>query len=241
MLLLEKASERHREWRNSLILQQMIKRYYRFMQLKVLYPEKVLIPTIDIELVWQTHLLRPSLYRDDCLRLFHRIIDHSLFLNYNDQVFKEQAFLDTLHLYEKHFHQQYYSLPLCKNNKIYSSQYNELHFDRLQHLLPIYSYWDDKYVPFFSTYYLDDFENPFSFTEADIILDGNWINLCKNFMNSIFLNTSTDIWSFDPFRPMNLNSSAMKRLKKSYERFLYITAKYFLNNEYTLIHPTYAV
>ncbi len=39
-------------------------------------PNTLLIPILDIEIVWQTHLLQPEMYRNDCLRLFRRIIDH---------------------------------------------------------------------------------------------------------------------------------------------------------------------
>ena len=51
------------------------------MEMKVSVSKNVLlIPTLDIEIVWQTHWLRPDMYRADCLRLFRRIIDHSLIL-----------------------------------------------------------------------------------------------------------------------------------------------------------------
>ncbi|CAF1156312.1 unnamed protein product [Rotaria sordida] len=77
--LLEKASEFQDLWEKSSILKQMIRRYYRFMQLKASLPTNILlIPTLDIEIIWQTHLLRPDMYQADCLRLFRRIIDHSL-------------------------------------------------------------------------------------------------------------------------------------------------------------------
>jgi hypothetical protein len=73
------------------------------MELKAFYPLNILlVPTLDIEIVWQTHLLRPEMYQSDCLRLFGRIIDHSLLLtNDTEQCLKEQAFLDTCQLYEK--------------------------------------------------------------------------------------------------------------------------------------------
>ncbi|CAF1328355.1 unnamed protein product [Rotaria sordida] len=233
ILLLEKASKFHNKWCKSVILQQMIRRYYRFMQLKVLYPTKFLIPTIDIEIVWQTHLIRPLIYQNDCLRLFHQIIDHTLLLNYTQLSFKEQAFFDTCHLYEKHFHEQYCTLPL---NKISSSNY----IDEFQYLIPIYSYWDETHFKF-SLYPINDYENPFSFTEADLILDANWINSCKISMNHIYFKIYMDLWNINPLKPINLNSSTMKRLKKSYERFLYIAAKYPPTKQYDFIHPTYAV
>ncbi|CAF0903062.1 unnamed protein product [Rotaria sordida] len=213
ILLLEKASKFQNKW--------------------LLYPTKFLIPTIDIEIVWQTHLLRPLIYQDDCLRLFHQIIDHSLLLDHTQQSFKEQSFLDTLHLYEKHFHEQYCTLPL---NKI--SSCNSI--DRYQYLIPIYSYWDETYFKF-SSYPLNDYENPFSFSEVDLILDANWINSCKIFMNQIYFEMYRDFLNINPLKSIDLNSSVIKGLKKSYERFLYITAKYAPTKQYDLIHPTYAI
>ncbi|CAF2704513.1 unnamed protein product [Rotaria sp. Silwood2] len=83
----------------------------------------------------------------------------------------------------------------------------------------------DAYVEF-SSYPLDEYESPFSFTKVDIILDANWINLCKHFMNYIFLKKYMGFGDSNPLQPIDLKSSAMKRVKKSYERFLYTTAKY---------------
>ncbi len=45
--------------------------------------------------IWQTHWFRPEIYQKDCLRLFHRIIDHSLLVNEIGRTFKEQVFLET--------------------------------------------------------------------------------------------------------------------------------------------------
>jgi uncharacterized protein DUF1399 len=224
-----------------MILQQMIQRYYRFMQLKILYPKNLLIPTIDIEIIWQTHLIRPLTYRDDCLRLFHKIIDHSLILDHFQQSFKEEAFSDTCYLYQKHFHEEYCSLLLDQNNEISKSKSINPYFDRFLFLPSIYSYWDETYFKF-SSYYPHDYENPFSFTEADIILDANWINLCKIFMNFMLLKTSLiAVWDMNPINPIDLKLSTIKQLKKSYERFLYMLSTYLPNKEYHLIHPTYAV
>ncbi|CAF1120500.1 unnamed protein product [Didymodactylos carnosus] len=76
--LLEKAIPFQLKWRQTDITKQMITRHYRFMQFKPLRPDLLLVPTLDIDIVSQTYLLRPSMYRVDCLRLFRRIIDHSL-------------------------------------------------------------------------------------------------------------------------------------------------------------------
>ncbi len=53
VILLEKASNFQKEWKEPVVLKQMIQRYYRFMQLKALHPPNILlIPTLDIEIVW---------------------------------------------------------------------------------------------------------------------------------------------------------------------------------------------
>ncbi len=226
---MEKASIFQEQWQQSAILKQMIQRYYRFMQLKASNPPNILlIPTLDIEMIWQTHLLRPEMYRNDCLRLFRRIIDHSLIMkNEMKAFFKEQALLDTCRLYEERFRENYCSLPSTeKENKNRTPS--------------IYSYWDKTNFEFLSNA-PNDYENPFSFTEGDFILDGKWLDLCKQFMsNAIEKIPVYNHYSHSPNR-IDLESKTIKRLKKSYERFLYMAAKYPLKDGNGFIAPTYAV
>ncbi len=230
--LLEKASPFQEQWQQSVVFKQIIQRYYRFMRLKSSNPSNILlIPTLDIEMIWQTHLLRPEIYKNDCLRLFGRIIDHSLIINNINQLFKEEAFFDTCELYQKRFGEIYCSLPeIVSNNQCESLNNNEW----------IYSYWDKTYFQF-STNSPNDYENPFSFTEGDFILDGKWLDMCKQFMYDA--NKKLPIWTrfFKKSKGIDLGSEALKRLKKSYERFLYMAAKYPLKDGNSCIPPTYAV
>jgi hypothetical protein len=224
---LEKASKFHQQWQNPAVFKQMIQRYYRFMQLKASNPSNILlIPTLDIEMIWQTHLLRPEMYRNDCLRLFRRIIDHSLIMkNEIEQFFKEQAFLDTCQLYADKFGEKYSS------EKEVASKSSDDH---------IYSYWDKTYFQF-SSNSPNDYENPFSFTEADFILDGKWFELSKQFMSNAIDKVLTGTEDFyGPFG-IDLGREALKKLKKSYERFLYMAAKYPIQDDNEFVPPTYAV
>jgi hypothetical protein len=193
------------------------------MQLKASNRENILlIPTLDIEIVWRTHLLRPKQYDDDCFRLFRRAIDHSLIIiDHINQPSKQQAFLDTCQLYEQRFGEEY-----CKMEAIVDDE--------------VYSYWD-KTHPEFSSTLSNDYINRFSFTQNDIILDGKWLNFFQQFMSNTLekcpfwtrcLKKSTERY-FEP--------ESFQRLKKSYERFLYIAAKYPLNVGYEFVAPTYAV
>ncbi|CAF4090598.1 unnamed protein product [Rotaria sordida] len=76
-------------------------------QLKASHPTNLLlVPTLDIEIVWQTHLFRPEIYQADCIRLFRRIIDHKLLANDIEDFLKEQAFQDTCQFYEQRFGEQ---------------------------------------------------------------------------------------------------------------------------------------
>ena len=235
--LLEKASKFQETWRQSLTIKQMLTRYYRFLQLKSSNPTLLLIPTLDIEMIWQTHLLRPQMYQNDCMRLFHRVIDHSLIHNEVEQCLKEQAFIDTCHLYKERFGEEYCQLPQPKEP---TPKYEHPLFGRLKELIPIYSYWDETYFEFSKDPTKNYDENPFSFTEADVILDGNWLKLCKNFLCDMMTKVTIRGYYRESDK-INLGSSILKRLKKSYERFLYMSVKYPPTNGYTFIHPTYAV
>lgn len=204
----------------------MIQRYYRFLRLKASQPfDTLLIPTIDIEIVWQTHLLRPDMYRKDCLRLFRRVIDHSLILNSEvEQYFKGQAFIDTCQLYEQTFDQQY-----CRRVP--------MDFGCTQ---SNYSYWD-RTEHDFSVNAPEDYENPFSFIEADILLDLEWLDQCTKFMSNAVEKVRADGHSIPKSAEIDLKDDALKRLKKSYEQFLYMAAKYPLKDGNGFIPPTCAV
>lgn len=240
--LLEKASKFQDQWRKPAVVQQMIRRYYRFMQLKASLPSNLLlIPTLDIEIIWQTHLLRPSMYRDDCVRLFHRVIDHSLLTDDLEQFLKDQAFVDTCRLYKERYGEEYCPKPTPEMQRNKPPKYQHHVFSPLQCLIPVYSYWDQTFYDFSPTVPLNFGENPFSFTEADVILDGNWLDLCKNYLAKTRSKVEIHGYYHGDSGKIDLSSDSLNRLVKSYERFLYISTKYPPTNGYGFIHPTYAV
>ena len=226
--LLEKVTDSQQQWDQSIIIKQMIQRYYRFMQLKASQPpDTLLIPTIDIEIIWQTHLLRPEMYRQDCLRLFRRVIDHSLSLKDDiGKYFKQQAFIDTYQLYKQKFGEEYCVLPTGneQNDEIDDS----------------YSYWDKTSYEF-SSILPTDYENPFSFTEADVTLDLKWFDQCKIYMSNAFDKIAKHVEYLPKPTGIDLGQGALNRLKKSYERFLYMATKYPIKDGNGFIPPTYAV
>jgi hypothetical protein len=50
--------------------------YRCFLKLCVLYPDRAIVPTRDIDHVWHAHLLDTAKYRADCDRVFGRPLDH---------------------------------------------------------------------------------------------------------------------------------------------------------------------
>jgi hypothetical protein len=186
------------------------------MQLKASHLSNILlVPTLDIEIVWQTHLLRPEMYQKDCFRLFGRIIDHSLLIPNIEYVLKEQAFQDTCQLYKQRFNEQYCSLLCTIDKKKIVSNFPPN---------SNYSYWDKSYFNF-SSESPKDYENPFSFTEGDLIMDSKWLDLCKKFMSDALNKAPLENYHRTTARGINLETGAIKRLEKSYERFLYMAAK----------------
>ncbi|CAF1202366.1 unnamed protein product [Rotaria sordida] len=234
--LLEKTSGLITNWWRPTIVEQMIMRYYRFMKLKASYPNERLVPTLDIEIVWQTHLLRPEMYRGDCLRLFHRVIDHSLLIDNIEESLKEQAFVNTCRLYEERFGEPYCPLPVNKEEDEARSTYRYSLLNYIECPIPTYSYLDDTWFRF-TDELPNNYENPFSFVVEDIILDSHWFELYRTDMYGVGLK----IIAYNPQEQQIAFRSAMKKLRKSYERFLYIAAKYSTMNGYDFIHPTYAI
>ena len=77
--------------------------------------------------------------------------------------------------------------------------------------------------------------------EADIILDLNWLSMCKQFMCNALEKVPIENYYGNRSTEIDLGQAAMIRLKKSYERFLYMAAKYPLNGGNGFVPPTYAV
>eukprot|EP01080_Neovahlkampfia_damariscottae_P011588 gene11588-4831_t len=83
-------------------------RYEKFLELKEKYPNLILIPTQDIEIIWFSHLLRPSKYHKDCKKYFKKLIDHKLCLTDYEISVKLDCVKKTKDLWENEFQIPYY-------------------------------------------------------------------------------------------------------------------------------------
>ncbi|KAL5631281.1 hypothetical protein ACGC1H_006961 [Rhizoctonia solani] len=61
---------------SSLSLTDLITQYHTFLDLCAHHPGKALVPTLMIDLGWHTHMLSGEGYRDDCWRLFEKMVGH---------------------------------------------------------------------------------------------------------------------------------------------------------------------
>ncbi|EUC64071.1 BAR domain protein, putative [Rhizoctonia solani AG-3 Rhs1AP] len=61
---------------NSVSLTDLITQYHTFLDLCAHHPGKALVPTLVIDLGWHTHMLSGEEYRDDCWRLFEKMVGH---------------------------------------------------------------------------------------------------------------------------------------------------------------------
>ncbi|KAF4574354.1 hypothetical protein EYR40_005929 [Pleurotus pulmonarius] len=57
---------------NGLSWSQTINRYVRFMCLPLEAP----VPPVDVDIIWHTHQLKGTQYREDCIKYFGRVINH---------------------------------------------------------------------------------------------------------------------------------------------------------------------
>lgn len=85
-------------------LQRAMQRYGNFLELFKMYPRKMLVPTLDIDLVWHTHQCSPAQYVEGTKKLAGRFIDHNDKLG-NDKL--DPGLENTIDLYRIRFAEEY--------------------------------------------------------------------------------------------------------------------------------------
>lgn len=100
-------------WMRENILESAVERYRKFQLLHKSHPNKLLVPTIDISLVWQAHKNIPESYQSYCRALTGSLIDEDLFL---DRAYTkgipidwQKAYAHTFVWWSRQYHMQYSS------------------------------------------------------------------------------------------------------------------------------------
>lgn len=81
--------------------------YRNFLELCYLYPEKQIVPTIEIDKVWHAHILDTRKYSDDCMMLFGKFLHHFPYFGLRGAEDQEKfltSFNETKELFLKHFY-----------------------------------------------------------------------------------------------------------------------------------------
>ncbi|KAI9569231.1 hypothetical protein HD554DRAFT_2020776 [Boletus coccyginus] len=86
------------------ILEHSVMRYHAFLDLMTAYPGPMLVPTLDIDLVWHTHQLMASRYSVDCEMYIGHYVDHELSIAESRLT---SAFDDTCRAWETRFQVSY--------------------------------------------------------------------------------------------------------------------------------------
>jgi hypothetical protein len=83
-----------------------IEQYRRFLFIYHLHPDRTIVPSKEIDLIWHTHILDTAKYREDCDWLFGHFIDHWPYFglaDVADRAALEKAFAETQALYGEYF------------------------------------------------------------------------------------------------------------------------------------------
>jgi len=206
--------------KKELVLEAM-RRYDMFMKLKVKYPQTYLVPTVDIEMIWQCHLLRPLIYKGDCLKIYGTFIDHALLANHTQQSFLERGLIDTAKIWMNEYKEDYCTLP--DPNEVIP-RFCCPPFSGLQSIMPKSLYWNRTTVDL-EKYKNSRWINPFQLTPENVIADRKWLAYYDQFIGEEFV---------------YMEKRVITRALKAYERFLYMAAKYPPGSG-ELVHPTYVI
>lgn len=71
-----KICDKYEYWTNKQVIKESINRYFKFMKLIAQNKSRIFVPTMDIDLVWHTHLTNPRKYKDYCIKIAGQIINH---------------------------------------------------------------------------------------------------------------------------------------------------------------------
>ncbi len=87
----------------------LLKKYSRFFSIMATHPDKVAVPTLDVDLAWHTHQLKPLAYYSFATRLTRKFIDHD---DKMDESVLSDAFEWTSKRYQERY-QEVYSECTC--------------------------------------------------------------------------------------------------------------------------------
>ena len=161
-------------------IQNAMIRYDLFMKLKKKYPDAYLVPTLDIEIIWVSHLLRPHSYHSDCQKIYGKVFDHRLECTKFEKTIRSEAIIETEKLWKSEYKSDYFfqgkpEIP-TKRYEMGSRMVEDRRESKYYHFeYPL------NMNPKVNQKELDSLG--FSFNEDDVLQDRNWIDDYTKFMN----------------------------------------------------------
>jgi hypothetical protein len=162
-------------------------RYEKFLELTMKYPDTLLIPTQDIEMIWISHMLKPLDYSLDCKKYFKKIIPHTLRLNDYQISIKRKCFNETKQLWEKTF-----NFPYCMEED--AKDETEINFELSENKEFVHDIRDSSlYMVCENIHNVEvplSFQFKFSLTEDEVLKDRDYF---KTFRICIYPNDNISI------------------------------------------------
>lgn len=204
-------------------------RYARFMQLKADHADRFLVPTTEIEYVWQSHLLRPEDYARDMQQVLRmpEVIDHRIVGTDGDYLVFDEALRETADLWQRTFGEKYCEIPdepvrevmPCFRDHALSCTIQEEGNKSLWYEPRDFN--SESTVP---ASVPADWACPFSLSVEDLVKDGEWYGH--------FVKENGSSYGFYP------TAGWYGLAAKAYEHFLYFCHIYEGDE---MAHPTYAI
>lgn len=107
MDFLSKICGNYSYWTNPSVIMTSINRYRKFLTILRSHPRQTMIPTLDIELVWNCHQHHVNEYRTFVLTYFGRVIDHLDSEEKTDANGSSSSFSQTYVLWAEMYHEEY--------------------------------------------------------------------------------------------------------------------------------------
>ncbi|MFZ2253289.1 MAG: glycine-rich domain-containing protein-like [Minisyncoccia bacterium] len=83
-IVIERVARDHPDWSTERLTAAELE-YRRYLALCKMEPKTALIPTLDADEVWHTHILHTIQYRGDCKSFFGYFLDHAPFNRHNEK------------------------------------------------------------------------------------------------------------------------------------------------------------
>lgn len=95
-------------------LQELVRQYKMYLNLRLVHPDKALVPTRFIDEMWHAHILDTRAYADDCHRVFGEFLHHYPYLGVGGEQEKarlDDAFQQTATLWHAAYGEPYAQVP----------------------------------------------------------------------------------------------------------------------------------